>query len=82
MNTKASAQKTEDEAEDKAIITEKPTDISSYWGVVPKVHFKEDGTPWKWTCFTVSLVIYSDGARLSVSVFKVCRELLACGVLS
>lgn len=36
---------------------EKPTDISSYWGVVPKVQYKEDGTPWKWTCFTVSLFL-------------------------
>jgi len=32
---------------------EKQTELSSYWGVAPKLHHKEDGTPWKWTCFTV-----------------------------
>ena len=27
---------------------------SNYWGVAPKVHLKEDGTPWNWHCFSVS----------------------------
>lgn len=39
---------------------EKPTDISSYWGVVPKVQYKDDGTPWKWTCFTPHETYYPD----------------------
>jgi hypothetical protein len=43
-------------------VSEKTTEISSYWGVVPKVHYKEDGTPWKWTCFTVSLFLHLAGA--------------------
>lgn len=62
----AAAQKTEEpDSNSSATVTEKlakveekfekPTEISSYWGVAPKVQFKEDGTPWKWTCFTVSL---------------------------
>lgn len=38
----------------------KATDISSYWGVVPKVQHKEDGTPWKWTCFTPHETYYPD----------------------
>jgi len=25
---------------------------SNYWGVAPKVHLKEDGTPWNWHCFS------------------------------
>jgi ubiquinol oxidase len=37
-----------------------PTDISSYWGVVPKVQYKDDGTPWKWTCFTPHETYYPD----------------------
>ncbi|KAL2611437.1 hypothetical protein R1flu_023129 [Riccia fluitans] len=24
---------------------------SKYWGVVPKTHLKEDGSPWPWNCF-------------------------------
>ncbi|KAG0569545.1 hypothetical protein M758_6G095000 [Ceratodon purpureus] len=39
---------------------EKSSDISSYWGVVPKVQYKEDGTPWKWTCFTPHQTYYPD----------------------
>jgi len=59
MSTSA-AQKTEEEPKNTVARTkeerfEKPTEISSYWGVVPKVQFKEDGTPWKWTCFTVRI---------------------------
>lgn len=27
---------------------------SDYWGPVPKTQHKEDWTPWKWTCFSVS----------------------------
>ena len=32
----------------------KPKEVSSYWGVAPKVQHKDDGTPWRWACFTVS----------------------------
>lgn len=26
---------------------------SDYWGLVPEKQYKEDGTPWRWTCFSV-----------------------------
>lgn len=44
----------------KELGDEKRTEISSYWGVAPKVHLKEDGTPWKWTCFTPHETYYAD----------------------
>lgn len=36
---------------------ETPKEHSGYWGLVPKPQFREDGTPWRWTCFSVSALI-------------------------
>lgn len=30
---------------------------SAYWGLVPKPQFREDGTPWRWSCFNVCALI-------------------------
>ena len=32
---------------------------SNYWGLVPKKLYKEDGTPWRWTCFSVKISLPS-----------------------
>lgn len=65
MSTSA-AEKTEEDSKvtvsegAKVEKSERPTEVSSYWGVAPKVQHKEDGTPWKWTCFTPHETYYPD----------------------
>lgn len=39
---------------------EEKHEVSSYWGVAPKLQHKEDGTPWKWACFTPHETYYAD----------------------
>ena len=46
-------QKPASEASDHG--NEKPAMTKSeYWGLVPKQLTRQDGTPWRWTCFSVS----------------------------
>ncbi|KAG0557576.1 hypothetical protein KC19_11G141500 [Ceratodon purpureus] len=51
---------TENMKKETTVGSENRTEISNYWGVAPKVHVKEDRTPWKWPCFTLHETYYAD----------------------